>query len=173
MLDYKTREADERRSPNAQPRNLVDWTDDRIATLKKLWGEGISASQIGGVIGVSRNAVIGKAGRLKLVHGGHSKSNVRARPAGGKRDRTGNAGQPKAAAIRHRMAYRPPVLPIPLEPEEGVDVTGRHLGLLDVGAHDCKWLSGDPLAEHTFCGKPVKEGAAWCPEHHARVYLRT
>jgi hypothetical protein len=61
--------------------------------------------------------------------------------------------------------------PLPDEAEEGVDVTGRRLGLLDVGAHDCRWINGDPLADHTFCGKPVKEGTSWCPEHHARVYI--
>jgi hypothetical protein len=25
----------------------------------------------------------------------------------------------------------------------------------------------------TFCGKPVKEGYSYCPEHHRRIYQRT
>src|SRR4051812_9430640 len=43
------------------------WTDDRVASLKKLWLEGLSASQIAKQLGgVTRNAVIGKVHRLGL-----------------------------------------------------------------------------------------------------------
>ena len=43
------------------------WTDERIATLKKMWEGGSTASQIADELGgVSRNAVIGKAHRLGL-----------------------------------------------------------------------------------------------------------
>ncbi len=42
------------------------WTDAQIADLKRLWTAGQSASQIGNALGVSKNAVIGKAHRLKL-----------------------------------------------------------------------------------------------------------
>ena len=45
----------------------MSWTDDRIATLKKMWEGGSTASQIADELGgVSRNAVIGKAHRLGL-----------------------------------------------------------------------------------------------------------
>jgi len=46
----------------------MGWTDERVELLKKLWMEGLSASQIAGVLGegVTRNAVIGKVHRLKL-----------------------------------------------------------------------------------------------------------
>ena len=51
------------------------WTEDRVEVLKKLWADGLSASQIAGEIGggVTRNAVIGKVHRLKLA--------ARAKPA--------------------------------------------------------------------------------------------
>lgn len=43
------------------------WTDERVATLRKLWTEGLSASQIAKRLGgVTRNAVIGKVTRLRL-----------------------------------------------------------------------------------------------------------
>ena len=43
------------------------WTDERVETLKKLWTEGLSASQIAQKLGgVTRNAVIGKVHRLGL-----------------------------------------------------------------------------------------------------------
>ena len=45
----------------------MSWTEERVETLKKLWSEGLSASQIATTLGgVSRNAVIGKVHRLKL-----------------------------------------------------------------------------------------------------------
>lgn len=45
----------------------MSWTDERIATLKKMWLQGKSASEIAEKLGgVTRNAVIGKAHRLNL-----------------------------------------------------------------------------------------------------------
>ena len=45
----------------------VNWTDERVELLKKLWSDGLSASQIAAELGnVTRNAVIGKVHRLGL-----------------------------------------------------------------------------------------------------------
>src|SRR5690242_21422252 len=45
----------------------MGWTDERVETLKKLWLDGLSASQIAKQLGgVTRNAVIGKVHRLGL-----------------------------------------------------------------------------------------------------------
>src|SRR3990170_1974547 len=45
----------------------MSWTEERIATLTKMWEGGATASQIADELGgVSRNAVIGKAHRLGL-----------------------------------------------------------------------------------------------------------
>lgn len=44
----------------------VDWTPDRVNTLMALWGEGISTSEIGRRLGVTKNAVVGKVHRLGL-----------------------------------------------------------------------------------------------------------
>src|SRR3989338_4683388 len=45
----------------------MSWTDERAETLKKMWAEGQSASQIAKELGgVTRNAVIGKVHRLGL-----------------------------------------------------------------------------------------------------------
>jgi GcrA cell cycle regulator len=44
----------------------VVWTDDRIAKLKKLWSDGLTTGEIGKRLGVSKNAVVGKAHRLEL-----------------------------------------------------------------------------------------------------------
>ena len=59
----------------------MSWTDERVELLKKLWADGLSASQIASKLGeVTRNAVIGKVHRLGLA-GRATTSRVRtARP---------------------------------------------------------------------------------------------
>jgi GcrA cell cycle regulator len=42
------------------------WNEDRLGDLKRLWAEGLSITQIGLAIGVSRNAVVGKVHRMGL-----------------------------------------------------------------------------------------------------------
>ena len=73
----------------------MSWTDERVELLKKLWTEGLSASQIAAELGggVTRNAVIGKVHRLNLAG--------RAKPAGNsvprvRRQRAAAPGLPRA-----------------------------------------------------------------------------
>jgi GcrA cell cycle regulator len=42
------------------------WNDEKIGRLKKLWSEGLTTGEIGKRLGVSKNAVVGKAHRLGL-----------------------------------------------------------------------------------------------------------
>ncbi|MEK9926053.1 MAG: GcrA family cell cycle regulator, partial [Alphaproteobacteria bacterium] len=42
------------------------WTEERLEKLKSLWDKGLSISQIGEELGVSRNAIAGKAHRMGL-----------------------------------------------------------------------------------------------------------
>ena len=44
----------------------MTWTDERVDELSKLWASGYSASAIGRMLGVSKNAVVGKTHRLGL-----------------------------------------------------------------------------------------------------------
>jgi hypothetical protein len=51
-----------------QPEAGMEWTEQRIEMLRRLWGQGQTASQIAAALGgVTRNAVIGKAHRLGLT----------------------------------------------------------------------------------------------------------
>src|SRR5690349_18971237 len=81
----------------------MGWTEERVELLKKLWLEGLSASQIAGVLGegVTRNAVIGKVHRLKLTGRAKPASSApRARTAprapGIRRVSTGGASRPSS-----------------------------------------------------------------------------
>src|ERR1700731_4840704 len=57
----------------------MSWTDERVELLKKLWADGLSASQIANELGSgTRNAVIGKVHRLGLS--GRAKSPASSAP---------------------------------------------------------------------------------------------
>lgn len=43
-----------------------EWNESRIETLKSLWDEGLSTSEIGGRLGITKNSVVGKVHRLGL-----------------------------------------------------------------------------------------------------------
>ena len=68
----------------------MSWTDERVEILKKMWGEGQSASQIAKELGgVTRNAVIGKVHRLGLSNRATSNSSAKseAKPKAAPRQR--------------------------------------------------------------------------------------
>lgn len=44
-----------------------DWTPERTGALIAFWNDGLTAREIGDRLGVSKNAVIGKAFRLELA----------------------------------------------------------------------------------------------------------
>ena len=59
----------------------MSWTDERVELLKKLWSDGLSASQIAAELGgITRNAVIGKVHRLGLSGRAKSASSAAPRP---------------------------------------------------------------------------------------------
>ena len=79
----------------------MSWTDERVETLKKMWSEGQSASQIAKELGgVTRNAVIGKVHRLGLSNrtGGSAAPAAAEAPAKPAKDRAKPAEEaaPKA-----------------------------------------------------------------------------
>lgn len=59
----------------------MSWTDERVETLKRMWAEGQSASQIAKELGgVTRNAVIGKVHRLGLSNRAEGEDQAAAAP---------------------------------------------------------------------------------------------
>ena len=143
----------------------MGWTDERVATLKKLWLDGLSASQIAKQLGgVTRNAVIGKVHRLGLS--GRAAPSQPARPAF-KAPRPARVAAPAPAPVVRRAVDVPvaPTLPSVLRQETPGSAT-----VLTLGAHMCKWPIGDPATEgFTFCGKGAHDGP-YCDAHAQIAY---
>jgi len=84
----------------------MSWTDERVEILKKMWGDGQSASQIAKELGgVTRNAVIGKVHRLGLSNRATTGA---AKPAeGGKAKAEPKAAKAKSAPATPEPAPQP------------------------------------------------------------------
>jgi GcrA cell cycle regulator len=147
----------------------VGWTEERVETLKKLWLDGLSASQIAKQLGgVTRNAVIGKVHRLGL--------SGRAAPSQPTRSvfKAPRPARPVAPAAPRRVeaqssASQPMV---PAQPRRPVyDETPGSATVLTLGAHMCKWPIGDPSSDSfTFCGKRSDGDGPYCMQHAQVAY---
>ena len=102
----------------------MSWSDDRVELLKKMWGEGQSASQIAKELGgVTRNAVIGKVHRLGLSNRNGGGSSAATASATSAESEAGPAPAAKASATPAskpaKAAAKPAAKPAPTaEPEE-------------------------------------------------------
>lgn len=169
----------------------MNWTDERVELLRKLWSEGLSASQIAAQIGgVSRNAVIGKVHRLKLSgRGKQTAAQPRAkkpvqptqatRPSGsGRTSSVGGASRVSShthavgatalkvdyevQAIAARVLDFAPSLTPPVS---------KALKLVELSEHTCKWPIGDPLAvDFNFCGNESGDAGPYCQFHAKMAY---
>jgi len=159
----------------------MNWTDERVELLRKLWAEGLSASQIAAQLGgVSRNAVIGKVHRLKLSGRGRAT----AAPARQKKASSAPASRPARAASPARAAA--PTVgatalqvqfdaePVARQHLRAVDNNvvvpiSRRLDLTQLTERTCKWPNGDPLSDDFhFCGNEAGESGPYCA-YHARL----
>jgi GcrA cell cycle regulator len=149
----------------------MTWTDERVETLKKLWTDGLSASQIAAELGgITRNAVIGKVHRLGLSGRAKSPSSTAARP---RKPRTHThmlrVSRPAVrgnAALAH--AYELEVEAEP-EPIDNVIPLGQRRTLLELTEDTCRWPIGDPgSTEFFFCGGQTITSLPYC-SYHSRV----
>lgn len=156
------------------------WTDERVETLKKLWADGLSASQIAKQLGgVTRNAVIGKVHRLGLSgRAAPSRPTRRVSPPKlAPRPRTASASPAAAArgkAAASNGATAPALRPVepvaaPMEPERLP--SGEYATVLTLREGMCKWPVGDPAdASFRFCGRKTGAGEAYCEAHAQLAY---
>lgn len=143
----------------------MGWTEERVTLLRKLWAEGLSASQIAKQLtGVTRNAVIGKVHRLGLA-GRATPSRPAKRPVRQARPRVMS---PSAPRLRTATSSLPAVVIPHLEPLRGED--GRAATVLTISEQVCKFPIGDPNdADFAFCGRGAA-GGPYCADHARLAY---
>ena len=156
----------------------MSWTDDRVETLKRLWPQNMSASQIAERLGgVTRNAVLGKVHRLGLPQrecdmAYQGKSDGGCGRKGGKTRRVTSQPRPRSspsAIVFGRGPDLPPDAPIVETFEEVYVPPDQRKGLLDLADNDCRWPIGDTgTPEFHFCNGKKFHGLPYC-ERHARV----
>jgi GcrA cell cycle regulator len=154
----------------------IQWTEERVEQLKKLWQDGLSASTIAAQLGgVTRNAVIGKVHRLGLS--GRSKTVTTSARSGHSKPRPASqrpSVQPLSfgnTALKARTAPAPAPRPMPAaEPIPFPMPTGEKISILQLSERTCRWPIGDPATpEFGFCGEGKEPGGApYCP-YHCRV----
>ena len=145
----------------------MDWTNERVEELRRLWGQGQTASRIADLMGgVTRNAVIGKAHRLGL----------RGRPSPIRRDENGaharpapRVSVPPAAPVKAELppvdVSRTPAIPPPAPSQPKMAQGG--------GGRTCSWPVGDPKQPgFHFCGGEAVPGRPYCAAHCGMAYQR-
>ena len=123
------------------------WDEEKLNKLKKLWDEGLPITKIGIEIGVSRNAIAGKAHRLGLP-----KRNSPISKSGDPRKNQDTS--PKNSSQQ---------LPLKIMLRE-----------VEWSRNRCCWPIGDPkLPGFSFCGTSIIPGRPYCEEHSNLAYTNT
>src|SRR6266705_1718027 len=138
------------------------WTTERIALLKNRIDAGLSCGQIALEIGVTRNAVIGKANRLGLSR---FKSPVR-QPEGTCASKIARPRNVTQRRILRELRSKPQLA--------FAEVPGGNVNrcsLLELQQWHCRWPISDPGAEDFgFCGNNPVKGLPYCAAHARMAY---
>lgn len=152
----------------------MSWNEQKIQMLRDMWGHGFSASEIAKKLGgLTRNAVIGKAHRLKLS----------GRPSPIRREdgeAVAKVSPVRVKPVGKKVMLRPaPSMPLPnLTQRSAVPVVKRAtessksaVAPLKTTEHQCRWPMGDPRnADFKFCGCNAVEGLPYCLDHAKVAY---
>lgn len=145
----------------------MEWTSNAIDQLRALWAEGLSTAEIGRRMGVTKNAIVGKAHRLDLP----------ARPSPIRKEVFGNApAAPRrkpAARDTAPAARRVVVQPAPTAVAPSAPVAAVHPFPRPPSLRSCCWPIGEPgTRDFRFCSAEADPGKPYCAAHVAVAYVR-
>jgi GcrA cell cycle regulator len=165
----------------------MEWADETIVRLRELWSEGHSTAEIGRRLGVSKNAVVGKAHRLDLPARPSPIRREGERPparSGPPRRFAGPTLPPLSStsvgttslAPAHTAASLPPRPPVVVAPRPAppparaaLPSAPRPYGRVIT----CCWPIGDPgTRSFRFCDAESVPGKPYCNEHAQLAYVK-
>jgi GcrA cell cycle regulator len=156
-----------------------DWSEARVALLRRRWAEGLSASTIAKELGpgVTRCAVLGKVHRLKLVqpqfkrqHPRKERARKRApRPTARPRGRSPSQLMEMFHALGLDALFGAP--DTRTVHQHAGRAFGPACGLLDLTAATCRWPVGEPdEPDFAFCGAAPLRRYPYCVAHCLIAY---
>lgn len=128
-------------------------SEESDRTIADLARQGMSASQIGAVLGITRNVVIGRSHRRGI------QLNPQRQPAQRKRASARPVVSKTVTLPRVVMPIAKPVVIKPVKP------VGEGVTFFDLGPRSCRYPHGE-----RFCGAETSHGSSWCGWHRAIVY---
>jgi GcrA cell cycle regulator len=162
----------------------MEWAEETIVRLRVLWDEGLSTAEIGRRLGVTKNAVVGKAHRLDLP----------ARPSPIRRDGPGERAPRRSAPRRLAGPTLPPLSSTsPLAAAGGGPALLPQMGVLAPKPAPapparvppppaprpygrivtCCWPLGEPgTRSFRFCDEASEPGKPYCTDHVKLAYVR-
>lgn len=145
---------------------------DRLKTLLEV--DRMSAAQAARVLGVTRNAVIGKAWRLGVAFARQPDAK-KPKDMGETLARLAlNLKRDAERKARAAEELRSMKMPIAAQLEPPVMGPGDHKTFFDdIRSEHCRWSVGEiegHRGRHFFCCAPVNAGSSYCPYHHAIAY---
>ena len=134
----------------------MSWTEDREKKLRELWNKGHTANQIANILGgTTRNAVIGKAHRLKLAARAQSK-NTYIKSSKEQKNQPQNS---KNTKLSRKARFKSLLLDKNFEPENPKT-------LEELSDITCRWPMGHPDEKNFyFCGRHPVKGFSYCQLH--------
>ncbi|GAC1342903.1 MAG: GcrA family cell cycle regulator [Acetobacteraceae bacterium] len=145
----------------------MDWNEETIARIRALWAEGHSTAEIGRRMGITKNAVVGKAHRLNLPARPSPIRRVPGDKPSARRSLPKRVTGPTLPALN--SAPRPVPTTRPVVMLRPVPVQPRPVGRIS----SCCWPLGEPgTKEFHFCGDPTMPAKPYCDQHAALAYVK-
>ena len=168
------------------------WDNATLKKLKALTGKGLSTSEIGKRLGMSKNAIVGKLNRLGwnakaggATAGAEKNAEVKKpddKPVVAKKTTVKKSEPAKKTSVKVTVTKTTPKV---AEAKTDAKTTAKNLAMhqriiqhslemANLKPNQCRWPIGDPDSEHFhFCGETVFIGKPYCYEHCKQAYQFT
>lgn len=141
------------------------WTPQDDQVLREISGSGQPARIAADILGRSRNAILGRAHRLKISFGREFSYKQPANDH--KIDKPIEVKKP-----RNRPAEETLIYPLFEMPEAAITPYGQPRELLDLEPHHCRWACFEIEGTHQFCCADRMPSKPYCVEHQLIAYSK-